>query len=1252
MKFRTVLQVSAIALAGCVAAILLHHPGLRHILDIALVPWSRAMALLSGLLMHALGMHIWVEGPVIHTDLFRHCVHTSYHGIGIAFTAILLACAISACLRYTPCETFGIVAPSLLATLGACSLRIILIIRFCPSPATITTSGLLRDTHIILAAIMVLSLVLNMLVIAALRLKRQEYPGPLPGEREGALSDIPRFWHIVLRRYRWAHVLIPVLILLGALAYALRPARRNAILANLVTDMTAQGNYTNALLLGQRLAADLPEDFDWQLRLIRIMLLDGKPDQARHALAQVETTAPSQYRDQIGLLQTYTYLALQEEDLAIAALHELQQYAVLDQDPLWQVIFLEIALARGDQQKILELAPDAKLAFQRTRLGLAALPVLQSSGNWDVFLDATLRMVRDSLPVTTISAQIMAQLHLDRTSAAAERAQYALQKWPASLELLPAVLFLTQTSPNDWEPRLANLLSQVTHASATPHELLAVIHAAFAASRPDLAWAAYQKLADVADAIYAETVCAAYAAQWFRFRNHALHIPASDPAQTTDLAPFLILGAHLPFLHSFINTIPHADNQQALMDPAAWQHALRDGVNQQLSHPQREALLEEEPELRLLLTRILEEEGQYEHAARQLRLLARTHPDLKPVTDYHLARLHFASAPRLAYEQLRDVLTTAPALAPDEIKGIWPPAPIPLKPRTAQQLPILLTLIELQWANRQYMAATFTMREALQRFPADPVLRTMAADILLQSQRPAQALNILQNTVIRRLPATDELESEALRITGRHTAIRTFRRQRLLPPIEIAPDAISPERLPPAEELFAPPAISTLPPQTPLRDDPISPLFEQTRQNPQAAPDWHAWISQPHTRLEQADALLLLHQLLLHQQRTDDAQKAIRYAVMANPHEPLLWLQLIRNTADTARLIEQARRFCPEDPDLWLADIVHTAHRPASRERMQKLKEMTEAPGVPAYPVETLVRAADFLWRGHEHRHAQRLIEQYHQKERGLLAAHLLGMEAAEKAGHRGRLLYHIEAAIETATQPMPDLYARFIKSKLRDGVIENDGNMLNALRHLETAQPHNLLWTELSGYIRFQRGGINVREAAHIMQNAIQEGSTNRVAFIIAAEGLRRNNRQQEAVQRLRQGLELMPDDAILLNNLAWILAENPRTADEAKTLTAALEPLAERDPDIRETLAVVLLRNNELEAAHDLLARNMRETSPQSRIWFRSQMHIAEIAWRQDRKQVATGMLEQLLRGARNIPDEDVLAANRLLMDIAASP
>ena len=1248
-------QVTAAILIGVLLpAWLLHHRIL--VWPAAMItPWAHMQARLSEWFMHLWGMHVWADRTVIWTDLYGYPILAGYHGMGVALAALGMAIGISVWRRYRGLALVFMIGAAIAVAIFGNIVRITLLIRFGHPPTSTAMAELLRDSTVILAIIVLMAVWVHIIIIESARYIRQQKDTPIPGTDTGALSEFPPFWHNVLRRYRPTYIVIPAIALIGLLLYAGRPARRLAIWTQLVRDMSAQGHHVPALQLGNKVAVMRGNDTDWQLQLIRIMLLANQPEQAREALLRmVEDTLPTVHAAEHALLYTYSHMLEHNWHEASSASKNLQRY--VDRDPIWKIILLELAMAQAKHADMLTLAPEAARSdTQRDRI-IPAVPVLESSGNWRAFLESTRWMNWENLPPHSLHMQILAQLQLGHTSEAAERTQFLLQRDLVELDVITSALVLTRLAPTEWEPRLARLLQQaIRHHTDNPEALASIIQAAFSANRPDFAWIAYRQLRQRdPDCLFADVLLVRHAEDWFRFRSHALRLPAASEMATTDLLPLILVGQHIPLFRPTVSSIPHTGEDAILLKDDLWMQHRQTTVRTRLA--QNPDKLERHPQLRILYADMLERESDLDETDRQLSLLAEQHPDYDAFSRFHRARLASMQGNAWrSYLQVRNTLSAAPPLSANAMLD-WPketpPEPIAFRNQAAFQLPLVAQLIAAQWSTRQYTAALSTAREAVTRFPDNSPLRTMKADILLQMNQPEEALRMLENTTLRRSPETDALEAEALIATGRFSVLPTFRRQRMLPPQHGPLLTSPPERLLPAEYILTPVSPAEVQVVAPSPDNPIYALYRTQWDNPDLTPDFIAWLSHGETRFEQADAMYILTNILHAQHRRTLAARAAHLAVLANPHEPLLWRLLLRSTPEREPWLTMARTFCPDDPGLWLAEIAWQAHTLPSNQIVRALRRrIAEARATDSLPVETLVRAADFLWRGGFYDEATALINLYYRQERGLLAAHLLGVEAAERADNPGRALHHIESAIQAAGDAAPELYARFIKSRMREGQIDTSGNVMQALRNLHAADPDNLLWMELLGYTRYQRGGADVLEASQKMRRAIQSGSTNRVAFLIAADGLRRLNRTDDAANMLRQGLNIIPDDEMLLNNLAYILAENPATATQARKLVDALEPLAADNMVLRETLAFVLLRNDELDTARLLLARNLQESQPDSRTWFRSQMHLSEIVWRQGRREIAISMLEQLLRGARNIPDEDVLTANRLLLRFSAA-
>jgi len=361
MTFKRAIQVSAVVFLALFATAGLTYSGILVLPHRILAPWAHLHAALGGWFMHLLGMHVWTDQAILRTDLHAYAIIDGYHGAGVAIIALLMAAALAGWRRYRLTESLFLIAASLAAALVWNVLRITLILRFGPAPASTAISGLLRDTTAILAIMTMLSVWLNVIVVESARCIRQQRLDPLPGAESGTLSEIPPFWHRVLRRYRHTYVLIPMLAIVVIITYAGRPSRRTRILSELVADMSVQESYDQALRLGHHVATRRPGDVEWQLRLIRIMLLAGRPDEALAALARIPEAEWPDHRGEITLLYAHSYLLMQDEPRARTAWETLRSKA--DKDPIWHMIFLEFALALGDQKSALELAPQVINVF-------------------------------------------------------------------------------------------------------------------------------------------------------------------------------------------------------------------------------------------------------------------------------------------------------------------------------------------------------------------------------------------------------------------------------------------------------------------------------------------------------------------------------------------------------------------------------------------------------------------------------------------------------------------------------------------------------------------------------------------------------------------------------------------------------------------------------------------------------------------------------------------------------------------------
>ena len=405
---------------------------------------------------------------------------------------------------------------------------------------------------------------------------------------------------------------------------------------------------------------------------------------------------------------------------------------------------------------------------------------------------------------------------------------------------------------------------------------------------------------------------------------------------------------------------------------------------------------------------------------------------------------------------------------------------------------------------------------------------------------------------------------------------------------------------------------------------------------------------------ELAVALNQLTLLLCREGRYSEARTAAQQAVSALPTTPILWKILISLSGADPEIVKMSRTFCPDAPELWLAELVANTHpfttaNATEQHRIRAWVNTTIDEALQAAPPPaTLTRAGEYLWRQQLRPEAARLAEAATDAARGLLPSHVLAIRCALNTSNEVWALNATEMAITSALNPLPEFYINLVNLKTSSGEIATDPDMVNALRNLRKSDPDNPLWPQILGYVRFTRGGWEIVDALFEMNVAIAGGETNRMPFLIAAEVSRLLHDYDRAADILTAGLKHNPGNPALINNLAYTLSYTTNRIAEAVSLISDLENVAIDNPKIQDTLAVVYIRANKFRQAQAVIRNILKNATPGSAMWFRANMHLAEIAWEEGRNKEARAQLERLLKSSQHIPDEDILIANALLTQI----
>jgi len=314
-----------------------------------------------------------------------------------------------------------------------------------------------------------------------------------------------------------------------------------------------------------------------------------------------------------------------------------------------------------------------------------------------------------------------------------------------------------------------------------------------------------------------------------------------------------------------------------------------------------------------------------------------------------------------------------------------------------------------------------------------------------------------------------------------------------------------------------------------------------------------------------------------------------------------------------------------------------------------ELRAWVEGGGAP-FSAAAMTRAGEYLLRIGMRRAAALAARSGSRRARALLPAHVLAVKCALLERDRDWALRETQAAIRASLSPPPLFYKKLVELKTVDGEIQIDPEIIEALRNLRRQEPRNPLWAEMMGYIRFRRGGWEVVDALAQMLEAIQHGSTNRRAFVIAAESARLIENYERAADLLREALDHFPGDPQLRNNLAFVLAQRAETVSQAVTLSEELAAAFDRLP-ILDTAAVANLRAGNADRARELLEAILARAEPGTDAAFRARMHRADLAIRENNPEEAVKTLAEALRDAEQVSDANVLQANDLLVRARAA-
>lgn len=1211
-------------------------------------------------LLHILNVRVWADGLILRTGLNVYEIPAWCSGMRTATTVFILALGLGIIQRLKWYQCGFVMVLGVIQALALNILRITAMVMAGPFAEKAADIKFLHDATgiIIIGAILLVWLEISMMR----KVKRESKAvASVPNWMFlKKLSGYPPFWRIVVRHRGKLTLMLLLFLFIVVTAYKSRPFHRVEMLKPVVKLLVNTGELENAERLAASIRKLVPSDHEWMLEIARIYIMRGKYDDTLNIISLIPD-GDSNRNIEKNVLTAYSYIGLQNIPKAAEIMENIPD-DIKEQSPLVAMVMAEIGMFSnnpGQTAKYITIAKEWKPNTDRIR---RLYPYLRTYRKWDAIGDSNVEDILYS-DINQALCAIDAYIHKNDTVAISAITLHITEKWPTDMRALTPLFFMTIKRDNpEWEDRFAEHLRRCVAVANDPEYLYPLFENCFRIARPDLAWVIYQRIEEL-DPTHPSLYLYAtrFGHSWFVFRKLFLGMSTNNMNETIDARYLFVMSEFIPLWREVVSHVPLGSELSAL----DIQPSIYDLTNRMLD----EFKLREDSDklsngMRMEYVRALEAAGRRDEASALLVKYAKVTPEAEVKTIISEMSEELNDWQNV-YETLYNIISAQSSSVDSTAEAARPVF-----------LSLLIRLSQSQRGLRLGIAAIESAREAVRIYPESEKALHNLVMTLMAFDSPEEALIALNKGIPYYSRDLDSIKTRVLYRTERFSAAKELSDSTLIQGAAITSETRQSIVLQPAElalhyhEATMPSASAfevtagQIEANLKITTSPylyrLLALWLEVYSRSEAGDatqDVQAWLSIGRTSAEKAVALHQLATLLCYKKDFEGARLAIMESVKHLPNSAILWRMLISLSAADREVIRKARINCPDDSEIWLADLVAATQQDDCGLRTKDYGKEKEGGGLGGasasydlaefekYSSAALTRAAEYLLRVGRNKDASVISKHAVAKAQSLLPAYVIGVRCALRDKDDEMVLKCLQGCMSSAVTPIPAFYETLVDMKTEGYDIDTDLSMIDALQNLRKQDSGNRLWAEMLGYVQFMRGGEGLIDAMFHLTSAINSGTTNKYVFILASETARQLGNLNNAGAILESGLQYYPNDRILLNNLVYTLAQSEATAQEALKYIPELLELAGNDPRMLDTAATAFLSANQLDKAEDIFNLLLKRNNHIPEYWFRSNMKLAEIAMRRDNTAKAKTLLSEILKNTRDMKDEDVKKASKLL-------